>query len=179
MIHKDRNNSETWRQLNNGSLFWAFQFSPVYGEDNQWLANFIVSSDVDRELDSIVDCIDCWDQAGVPTEKHCNAISLGLEPHFPPDNYLFIDLCLWHFHSRKKGCNLKHPLETNGLGICWNERVKQVAQNWPSFLFPPSGLKQDAYLVYSDCQSTAANAIYHARAKHIGYRYHWIREALE
>ena len=43
-------------------------------------------------------------------------------------------------------------------------------------------LKQDEFVVYCDSQSAidfSKNATYHSRIKHIVFRYHWIRDAIE
>ena len=43
-------------------------------------------------------------------------------------------------------------------------------------------LKQRDYIVHCDSQSVkdlSKNTMYHARTKHIGVRYHWIRKAIE
>ena len=53
---------------------------------------------------------------------------------------------------------------------------------WMKWFLQKLDLKQRDYIVYCDSQSAidlSKNTMYHARAKHIDVRYHWIRKAIE
>uniref|UniRef100_A0A803L1D0 Retrovirus-related Pol polyprotein from transposon TNT 1-94 n=1 Tax=Chenopodium quinoa TaxID=63459 RepID=A0A803L1D0_CHEQI len=53
---------------------------------------------------------------------------------------------------------------------------------WMKNFLQELGIKQDKYTLYCDSQSAihlVKNPTFHARSKHIGVRYHWIREVFE
>uniref|UniRef100_A0A803L1L9 Retrovirus-related Pol polyprotein from transposon TNT 1-94 n=1 Tax=Chenopodium quinoa TaxID=63459 RepID=A0A803L1L9_CHEQI len=64
--------------------------------------------------------------------------------------------------------------------IAVTEACKELL--WMKNFLKELGIKQDKYTLYCDSQSAihlAKNPTFHARSKHIGVRYHWIREVFE
>uniref|UniRef100_A0A803MQJ7 Retrovirus-related Pol polyprotein from transposon TNT 1-94 n=1 Tax=Chenopodium quinoa TaxID=63459 RepID=A0A803MQJ7_CHEQI len=82
------------------------------------------------------------------------------------------------WQSRLQKCVALSTTEAEYIVV--TETCKELL--WMKNFLQELGIKQDKYTLYCDDQSAihqAKNPTFHARSKHIGVRYHWIREVFE